>query len=340
MNLKVHRERLGFNLDTVGFVVDILMIILVIINLAWIAFDALFAYQWFVDILAAGAPELTRLYAQTLHENFFWYDLWFVAVFLTEFMIRWVIAIARRSYHRWFFFPFVHWYDLLGCIPIGGFRWLRLLRVISLLHRLQRNGVIDLADTKPGRFFLKYYGALVEEVSDRVVINVLEGVQRELREDNPLSQRIERKVLAPRRSALVDYLAERIISAAEQTHRQYREPMGQYLATLSEKALARTRSGARLAAIPGVGPRTLALLRETVQEMGVALSDQLVEDLTNPRYRAEVDRLLDDLLDSVVSDRDQIDSLVRDTLLEILDEVKAQVAVQQWKLRGNAPTGF
>lgn len=340
MSLKFHRERLGFNLDTAGFVLDVLMILLVIVNLTWILFDALFSYQWFHDLLSAGAPQLTRTYAETLHANFFWYDLWFVAVFLTEFTIRWIIAIGRQTYHRWFFFPFIHWYDLIGCIPIGGFRWLRLLRVISLLHRLQRNGIIDLTETKPGRFVLKYYGALIEEISDRVVINVLEGVQRELHEDNPLVNRIERNVLAPRRSALVDYLAERVISAAEHTHRQYRQPMGRYLAQLTEKALARTRSGARLAAIPGVGPRTLALIRETVQEMGVALGDQLVEDLTDPRYRDDVDRLLDDLLSSVVSDRAQIDSLVRDTLLEILDEIKAQVAVQQWKLRAEARAGL
>src|SRR5690606_42147929 len=51
--------------------------------------------------------------------------LLFVSVYLTEFSIRWLVAIARRTHERWFYFPFVHWYDLLGCIPVGSFRWLQ-----------------------------------------------------------------------------------------------------------------------------------------------------------------------------------------------------------------------
>ncbi len=90
-------------------------------------------------------------------------------------MIRWAVAIARGTYHRWFFYPFVHWYDLLGCIPVGSFRWLRILRVVSLMFRLQKMGVVDFRDTYIGRSVIKYYRILVEEVSDRVVINVLEG---------------------------------------------------------------------------------------------------------------------------------------------------------------------
>lgn len=332
MTIRVEPRRLGPNLDTVGFLVDMAMILLVIINLSWIFFDWLFAREWFSTWLEQQAPEFHLAYASTLHENFFYYDLMFVAVYLAEFMVRWIVEAARGTYHRWWFFPVLRWYDLIGCIPIGGFRWLRLLRVFSLLYRLQRMGVIDLSDTAAGRFLRKYYAVLVEEVSDRVVINVLEGIQREIREDNPLTHDIERKVLAPRREPLVDYLAERLISVAGETQRNYREPLGAYLASVTDKALRRTPSGRRLAAVPGAGPRTMALLRDTVKELGVALSDQLVEDLENPANRSTVDQLLDDLLRRLGGEREQLDGLVRDTLLEVLDEVKAHVAIQRWKL--------
>ena len=332
MTVRIHPRRLGPNLETVGFLVDVLMILLVIVNLTWILFDWLFAREWFSAWLEQQAPVFHLAYAETLHENFFYYDLMFVAVYLTEFMIRWVVEAVRGTYYRWWFFPVLRWYDLLGCIPIGGFRWLRLLRVFSLLYRLQRMGVIDLSDTAVGRFLRKYYGALVEEVSDRVVINVLDGIQREIREDNPLAHGIERRVLAPRREPLVDYLARRLIEVAGETQREYREPLGDYLSRTTEKALRRTPSGRRLAAVPGAGPRTMALLRDTVRELGVALSDQVIEDLEDPANRETVDRLLDDLLRRLGGGREQLDSLVRDTLLEILDEVKAHVAIQRWKV--------
>lgn len=125
-------------------------------------------------------PGFHAFYRDTIHSNFLFYDLCFVAVYLTEFVIRWIVAIARGTYHRWFFYPFAHWYDLLGCIPVGSFRWLRILRVVGLLMRLQRMGIIDLSQTWLGQTILKYYNIVVEEISDRVVINVLSGAQREI----------------------------------------------------------------------------------------------------------------------------------------------------------------
>ncbi len=177
MKIKLHPEKLKLNLDTVGFVIDLLMIALVILNLGLILFDWLFQVPPVQGFLADMTPAFHAFYRDTIHSNFLFYDLCFVAVYLTEFVIRWIVAIARSTYHRWFFYPFAHWYDLLGCIPVGSFRWLRILRVVGLVMRLQRMGIIDLSQTWLGQTILKYYGIVVEEVSDRVVINVLSGAQ-------------------------------------------------------------------------------------------------------------------------------------------------------------------
>jgi hypothetical protein len=219
---------------------------------------------------------------------------------------------------------------------MGGFRWLRILRVISLLHRLQRTGIIDLRYTWLGLTVLKYYRIVVEEVSDRVVINVLDGVQREVRQGTPLIHRIESEVLAPRRDELVDFIASRLVGIIARTHSEWREGLGGYLSQLTDDAVARTPSGARLAAIPVAGPRALALLGDTVRELGVALTDQLVEDLTNPANRDTLDSLIDGVIRHAAGDRDQLDRLIRETLIDILDQVKAQVAVQNWKLAEEA----
>ena len=332
MSVHLYLRKVKPGLDSLGFLIDLLMIALVIINLLWLTFDWLFGFGFISNHIAQLSPAFHEFYATEVHANFLYYDLWFVAVYLTEFSIRWAVAVARQTYHRWFFYPFIHWYDLLGCIPVGGFRWLRLLRVITLLSRLQRTGIIDMSDTAAGRFFIKYYNVLVEEISDRVVLNVLEGVQREVREGNPLLHRIESEVLAPRRQQLVDHLAERIIQASTGIHGRYRDALGEYLARLTDEALAATRSGARLAAIPVAGPRAISMIRETVQELGVALADQLLDDISATENRATLDRLLEDLLGDAIGDTNQISTLVQDTLLEVLEQIKAQVSVQRWKL--------
>jgi hypothetical protein len=80
------------------------------------------------------------------------------------------------------------------------------------------------------------------------------------------------------------------------------------------------------------GPRALALLGDTVRELGVALTDQLVDDLTDPANRDTLDELIDGIIGHTVGNRRELDRLIRDTLLDVLDQIKAQVAVQNWKL--------
>ena len=332
MKIRLHPEKLKANLDTVGFIIDLGMIVLVIANLGLILFDWLFQVPPVQELLASLTPAFHDFYRDTIHNDFLFYDLCFVAVYLTEFTIRWIVAIARRTYHRWFFYPFAHWYDLLGCIPVGSFRWLRILRVISLLFRLQRMGIVDLSQTWLGQTILKYYGIVVEEISDRVVVNVLSGAQREIGSGSPLLHRIESQVLAPRKEQLVSFAAARIANATQKSHGQYRDQLAEYFSHLTDESLVRTQAGRRLAAIPVAGPRAIALLGDAVRETGSAFVDQLVDDLASPANRPQLEQPLHDLINAAGGEGEQLDALVRDTLLDVLEQVKSQVAVQQWKL--------
>ena len=150
MSVHFNLKRLRPNLDGLGFLIDVGMILLVIANLSLILFDWIYRVEAVQSAMETYTPDFYRFYSDSIHANFFEIDLAFVSVYLTEFVIRWAAAIARQTYHRWFFYPFVHWYDLLGCIPVGSFRWLRILRVVSLMYRLQKLGVVDFRDTAVG----------------------------------------------------------------------------------------------------------------------------------------------------------------------------------------------
>lgn len=336
MKIRIHPEKLRPGWDALGFALDLVMITLVIANLGLIIFDWIFAVPVVQGLFEQYTTDFFRLYNDSVHSHFLYYDLGFVAVYLTEFTFRWGVAIYRQTHHRWFFFPFIHWYDLLGCIPVAGFRWLRILRVASLLIRLQRMGIVDLRETYPGKTLIKYYNVLLEELSDRIVTNVLERAQRQVRTGNPLIHRIENDVLAPRKQALVDYLAQRIAESVHASHERYRVELGQYLLYLSDEAIARTDAGARLAAMPVAGPRAIALIGETVRELGTALTDQLVDDITNPDYRERLDELLTMVVTQAGGDRAELNELVQSTTLDILEQVKAEVNVKQWKLAEEA----
>ncbi len=331
MKIKLHTENLHPNLDGLRFLVDVLMILLVLANLGLILFD--WAYQ--VAVIEQGlqhwTPVFHAFYRDRIHANFSTIDLAFVSVYLAEFFISWLVAACRRTYYRWFFYPFIHWYDLLGCIPVGSFRWLRILRLVSIAYRLQRLGVVDFSQTLPGRLVARGYDILAEEISDRVVIKVLQGAQREIRSGGQMMQRIESEVLAPRRAELVDYLVERIVEVARRSHDQYRTPLSDYLLHVTDEAIRRTAAGRKLAAIPVAGPAAIALLGETVRDAGTVLVDQFVADVTSPAHREQLDTLIDSLFSVGHGGRRQLNELVRETLVEILDQVQTQVSVQHWK---------
>ena len=52
-----------------------------------------------------------------LVDHFWLIDLPFLTLFLFEFGVRWSLSVRRREYARWYFFPMLHWYDVLGLIP-------------------------------------------------------------------------------------------------------------------------------------------------------------------------------------------------------------------------------
>ena len=187
-------------------IVDLFMLFLLVVNLCWLVFDGLFATEAFKALLSSLSPSIVEVYAP-VHENFLLYDLAFIAIFLAEFCVRWVAAVVRKIYTRWYLFPFIHWYDLVGCIPLGGARVFRFLRIFSILYRLQKFEIIDIRNTAVYRFITFYYNVFVEELSDRIVVKVLSDAQKDIAAGSPLIEDIGSKVIASRLPILTQWVS-------------------------------------------------------------------------------------------------------------------------------------
>ncbi len=317
------------------FLLDILMITLLVVNLAWIVFDWLFEYELIRSYLYQIAPDFTDMYTATVHPRFILIDLMFVSVFLVEFFIRWAMAVYHRMYHRWFFFPFIHFYDLLGCIPVGGFRFLRLLRIISITYRLQKNGIIDLSDTALIRFIRKYYGILLEELSDRVTLNILSDIQREVRNGGPVVDRIVNEVVMPQRESLVEWMSHRIEKVANDNYDGYRDDIREYVQERINKAVDENEEFARLEQIPIFGSLVRNTIEKAIGDMVFSVINGIMQDLASERNRVLINEAADVLFDAILLKEEdtELNRLVVDTVDRSLEIVKQQVMVQQWKLR-------
>jgi hypothetical protein len=326
-------------------VVDLLMLMLVSVNITLFIFYWIYDYQRIRLYVAAQAPDIHAV-VNPIYEEFPFIDLIFVTIFLTEFLVRWIIAIRRQLHHRWFFFPFVHWYDLLGALPFGSFRFLRILRVFALLHRLNKMEVLDIRDTYVYTRYQKYRAILVEEVSDRVVLNVLAGLQKEVREGLPVTDQIFSQVLEPYRPVLTQWVSLRLRAVTEQSHTRYRADLESYFDRKIHQAVRRNPEMDQLRQIPVLGPQVARTLESAIQDITFQVINGMFEDMAQQDQATLIDDLSELVVDTILHEdqkpgNEAINTIIQRMVLQSIEVVKDHVRVQEWKVRSKARTeGF
>ncbi len=317
------------------FLLDLIMMGILSLNLTLIVFDFFFERQIVQQFLAAQAPAFYRWYRDEVNARFEYIDLVFVAIFLTELFIRWGVAIYRDRYHRWFFYPFVHWYDVLGCIPIGSFRFLRLLRIISVIYRLHKLELINVTRNYLYQTFYKYFTVLIEEVSDRVVVNVLGDVQQEVRAGAPVMDRIMRDVVRPKKDVIAEWLSHRVQRVTAHNYALYRPDVQDYVRRRINRAVEENQEIGTIERLPVFGSFIKVTLDRAISDIVFNVIDGAVEDLAGQQDNALVHEITDILLEAVLMEEEDevLSDLVKEAVWESLELVKAQVKVREWLLR-------
>jgi hypothetical protein len=278
-------------------------------------------------LMARHVPVLNDLY-RPVHEHFLFVDGMFVAVFLGEFFARWGYSVRARLYDRWYFYPFLHWYDLVGCVPVGSLRFLRVLRVISIIHRLHQHKIVDLGQWRAYQLLAFYVEAFVEELSDLVVTKVISGAQEEVKRGSPLFDRIQHEILRPRRTMIADWLSSRVAVASQQGYVPNQAALRGYLEARVATALEQNHELTRLRDLPVVGPVLQQTLESSVGDIVASVIDQILIDLSSASNHAFIEDIVNAFLPEGSARRN--DALIQ-LIVEILEAVKAQVAIKRWR---------
>lgn len=335
---KINRENLRESHQLVWLTIDMIMLALLFVNLGLIIFDSIYSFQGVQDFIEQQAPGVHGAY-HPVHLNFIFYDLMFVAVFLTEFAVRWAYALKARVYARWYFYPFIHWYDLVGCIPVGSFRFLRILRVISIIYRLHKYRIIDFTETRLFQFLSFYYEAFMEELSDRIVLKVLSGMQEEVRRGSPLFDQIQFDILHPRRDVLTEWISGRIALAASEGYVPHRGALRNYLESRVNQAIRQNPELSKLRFLPVFGSSVRGTLEEAVGDIVASVIHQVMDDLSSTRNHEFVSDLVDVFLPARPESEHPSEDLQKrrdDEVLitlttEIIDAIKEQVRHKRWR---------
>ena len=100
---RINRENLRNSHEGPWLLLDIIMLGLLLLNLLFLLFDGLYNTAFIRDSLNAWSPAFVNFY-DPIHKNFILVDLVFITIFLTEFFVRWIVAIKTEEYLRWYFF--------------------------------------------------------------------------------------------------------------------------------------------------------------------------------------------------------------------------------------------
>jgi hypothetical protein len=333
MRLKFDRRKLRETRQVPWLILDLAMVLLVIVNLAFIVFDTLYGTNAFRSLLDELAPAFSSYYGTQVHPDFLLYDLYFIAIFVAVFVFEWIVAVRHGTYPRWYFFPFMRWYDVISFIPVGSLRLLRLLRLVSLLLRLHKRGIIDLTDSRVYRFFEFYFNVFIDEVTDRVIIRTLDDVRREIQDERPIARQIIAEVIAPQRELLTEHLSRRIGAIAQQSYDKHKGTLREYVDAVIAEAVDADRGIQSLQRVPVLGRTVTQTLRQSINDIVYQVFDRVIRDASAAERNRLVDEAVRVLIDAILEAHPELGDLGTRMTLDALELIKERVRVQHWKER-------
>lgn len=317
---------------TLPILVDVVMIVLIFININLIVIDSFFSIDIIANAVKNLLPALYNWYDQTIHQHFQLIDLCFVAIFLLEFVVRWVIAVIKEGASQLVLFPFINWYDGLGCVPIAGLRWLRLLRMFSFTARLHNRGYINIKETFFYKAINRVSSIITEEIADRVIIKTLENIKAEVSKGNPVTDQIVKEVLKPQSKLVVKWLSNKIQTVTAHHYSNRKADLKKYVDTRLKDAVQRNKEVSMLSKIPVVGSQINTMLESAIRDIVFNVIDGLFTDLqhNSEALSSEITAVSNELF-TIVDNDPEFDAIIESMINQSIDVVIRQVEIKEWK---------
>ncbi|HNM05342.1 MAG TPA: hypothetical protein PKK05_20680, partial [Leptospiraceae bacterium] len=243
--------------------------------------------------------------------DFFKLDAPFFIFFLLEFIIKWILAIRRKTYAGWFMYPLYHWYDVLGLIPLAEFRFFRLFRIYTMYLLLQESEYTTVGNDFITRS-IRYYSAIIkEELSDMVTVQILSDTQKEIKSGSSMDAFT--KAVDMHRDEIKHYVISRL------SDRESAERIGVLISEI-------------VSTILGKGDFKEKFAKEAVTGILTVIAKASGNLASTPSGKAAVEKIVDYVIDEiVVSAKDEdLNRLNQAITVDLLENVKNQVREKNW----------
>lgn len=311
---------------------DIFMMALIVINLFCLSANAILMSdfgQWLFDFIRL--PEVLSFYKSDLRPWVIITEGWFTTFLIVELCIRWGIAIVLKHHQRWWFFPFIHWYEIVSILP--QFRFLRLLRAIAIGYNLYSHGyqIFPAAWVRRGHF---YYNVIMEELTSRIVLTVLKRVEHQI-EDSTLNHKLVDQIIEQHRKMLKLAIADVLEQSLGQELQQQRGLIAKNVGQVVNQAIEDTPELTQLLRlIPIVGGRIEQQIQSIGQRLGENITQGLIEPFAHTPHQSQnkmYEHIAMRVSELELEHNAHVEALVQSAIRESLNAIKAQVQVKKWQ---------
>ncbi|WP_230657993.1 hypothetical protein [Psychrobacter sp. I-STPA10] len=256
----------------------------------------------------------------------------FTLFLISELIIRWIIAVSKKQYLRWFFFPFVHWYEVLGCFP--QLRALRLLRAIVIVRRMHQLGYQIIPDSwiQKGKL---YYDIVLEEIADRVILTATGHLRQQMHSEAD-SHQLLGKIVSKNQDIIAQTMTDFInqnLAINQHNTQQISQTVAYQVGVAIQQAITNTPEIHRYThMIPIAGSLIESQIQTIAQQVGENVVTALTERLTHPQVVENITDTITKILTNTDVDFTQLEDLILLLAEEGLTAFEQQVKVQQWKL--------
>ena len=276
-------------------------------------------------------PEVLAFYKSDLHPWVIKTEGWFILFLVVELAIRWLIAIINKHHQRWFFFPFVHWYEILAIVPY--LRFLRLIRAGIIVYRLHELGYKVIPNNIMQKV-LFYYRVIMEELSDRVVVSVIDGIKYEL-DTSSSHKKIIHDLVDHHRDLFAQALAEVLQeSLAKELHAQQKH-IADNVGLIVKQAIEDTPQLTQLLRLIPIAGR---MIENQIQNIGQRLGENITTGLIQPLTTGSVAepnatyQLISNKISHLNIENETLEKLIESAVYESLESLRKQVKIKQWQI--------
>mgnify|MGYP006272618283 FL=1 len=310
---------------------DIFMVFIIVFNLFCLGMNFFLMSnigEWFFNTIHLYS--VLEFYRSYLHPWVITTEAWFIIFLIVELAIRWLLSIIQKHHARWWFFPFIHWYEIVAIIP--HFRFLRLFRAGIIAYRLHELGYKVVPDSIRLKAIF-YYRVVMEELSDRVVITVIDGIKHEL-DTSSSHKKIIHDLVDHHRQLFTVTLSSMLQESLAKALQQQQPIITQKVGHIVNQAIEDTPELTQLLRlIPIVGSRIEQQIQSIGQRLGENITAGLIEPFTVGSFERPNENylLIAEKVNQLNIDNQYLEELVESVVYESLEAIRKQVKVKQWQ---------